>query len=243
MWRRRNPPLTSLSSVVKVKRSTVAGAQIMVPEVILHDLSSPLSSLAGVFNLLDWEKVDESNKELLVAGEQALAQALRMINNTFPDTKQNGTAEASVHFEVESIVSMALSALGGVISELGIDLKYQNCCELKLAGDAIIFERIMLNVLMNAIQALRKANGTRKLTIVCSQTGRKLCISVKDNAIGIDKDKLKALLDSEIILTKGRKKITGLQFVKMAIKEYFAGWMEIDSILGKGTEVRLYFIV
>src|SRR5690606_9957434 len=62
-----------------VYTSIVIGAHT---KALLHDITTPLSSLSGMFNLLDRKQLSPNNLELISAGEAALEQCLILINKT-----------------------------------------------------------------------------------------------------------------------------------------------------------------
>lgn len=210
---------------------------LFVPQVILHDLTSPLSSLAGVFNLLDWEQVGQENRELLIAGQQALAQALRLINNP-PSGMQ---AARAWRFEPTTICSQLAQSLRGVLTEAKVELQYLPMGNFYLAGEPVIFERMVVNLVMNSLVAMANTPRRHLLRIYFERSAAELVIAVADNGPGFTP---RALIAARSSFSRGangpQQKMTGLGFVKVALSEYFGGRLEIDSS-SAGAVVKLIF--
>ncbi|NNG06822.1 MAG: hypothetical protein HKM90_03740, partial [Desulfobacteraceae bacterium] len=104
--------------------------------------------------------------------------------------------------------------------------------------------RVLLNVLLNAIQAIRKEGEIRISTTVTSQgeggvSDRPfLCISVADTGAGIEQKQSQEVFKPFYSSKPGGTGL-GLSISKNIISAH-SGFMEFESERGKGTIVRLY---
>jgi signal transduction histidine kinase/ActR/RegA family two-component response regulator len=119
--------------------------------------------------------------------------------------------------------------------------------------DPVQFETAILNLAVNARDAM-PAGGTLVIeTAVCRDEGRErrpemgpgpyVRITVRDNGSGMTPDILARVFEP-FFTTKPVGKGTGLGLSQVhGFVHQSGGWVEIDSTLGKATEVRLYLPV
>jgi len=113
-----------------------------------------------------------------------------------------------------------------------------------MAIDVDKFERIMLNLISNAIK-FTKPGG--KITIKIHDFGDKVDISVKDTGVGIEKNKCSIIFERFRQVNTSLVKDTqgsgiGLSIVKSLV-EMHDGHIKVDSEIGKGSEFILTFPV
>jgi signal transduction histidine kinase len=101
----------------------------------------------------------------------------------------------------------------------------------------------MYNLLSNSIK-YRDISKPLSIRMKTFRTGQYICLSVRDNGLGIDLNKnrekvfgLYRRFHSENIPGKG----VGLHFIK-SYAEALGGKVEIDSQLHQGTELKVYFL-
>lgn len=123
----------------------------------------------------------------------------------------------------------------------------------ELWGDAGKFKRALMNLLLNARDAMPDGGDITITSQLCqftdadrdahprSRPGTFLCVSVQDTGAGIA-----PLMQEQIFLpyftTKSPDKGLGLGlFMVQRIVTEHEGWVELESIPGQGTSFRLYF--
>lgn len=132
-------------------------------------------------------------------------------------------------------------------------LRYQFGVRLpRLKADAVMMEQILLNLVVNARDAMDKGGEILVRTTTeeiggervakCSQArpGFFLCLSVSDNGCGMDAA-TQARIYEPFFTTKGPDKGTGLGLATVygAVQQH-QGWIELESVAGKGTTFRIY---
>ncbi|HXP97773.1 MAG TPA: ATP-binding protein, partial [Telmatospirillum sp.] len=89
---------------------------------------------------------------------------------------------------VTDAVDGALSLLGGAIRSENISLEWiRPASDLRVWADSVRFQQVMINLLRNALDAMR-AVAERRLSIVVSNTALTVEIAVKDSGVGITDD-------------------------------------------------------
>ena len=129
-----------------------------------------------------------------------------------------------------SVVDYAKNKDIKVIFDTDIEEKITLCDEEKI-------ERIILNLLSNAVKFTPKG-GRIKVNI--HDDGDRLKITVRDNGIGIPKDKLNIIFDRFTQVDKSFTRSTegsgiGLYLVKVLV-EMHNGKVSVESVYGKGSE-------
>ena len=102
--------------------------------------------------------------------------------------------------------------------------------------------QVLLNVLLNAIQAIPEYGKITISTEITPQNNKPyLCISLTDTGIGIEKSKCQEAFRSFYSSKAGGTGL-GLSICKNIVASH-RGFMELESERGKGTIVRIYLPV
>jgi len=216
---------------------------------ISHELKTPINVIYSAlqleeiyFNREDYGNIIKSNKII----KQNCMRLLRMINNLIDITKiDSGFFSPVLNItnivdNVENTVLSVAPYLEGrtinIIFDTESETEYVNC-------DGDLLERIVLNLISNAIK-YGKPGGSIYVTI-SNPSGKFVSLSVKDNGIGIPKDKLDAVFERFIRVDKSLTRNCegsglGLSIVKSLV-ELQNGTIEIISEENIGTEVIIKF--
>jgi PAS domain S-box-containing protein len=120
-----------------------------------------------------------------------------------------------------------------------------------ILAEASLVQTVIINLLVNARDALPHGGHitVNTTTVVFDERARRtdvapgsyLCVSVTDTGVGIPREILGRIFEP-FFTTKGPDKGTGLGLsVVYGILRDLGGGVEITSVLGRGTTVRLYF--
>lgn len=143
---------------------------------------------------------------------------------------------------VQKLVDEVLLVLARDPRKDGIALRVQVQPGLVVQGDAVQLEQVLLNLLINARQAMLGKGGS--LSIKAMTEGDEVKIQVTDTGPGIP-DTLKAKIFEPFFTTKvstrrGESKGTGLGLaICKEIIEHHDGRIEVMSEVGKGTTFTL----
>ncbi|MDD5698971.1 MAG: ATP-binding protein [Victivallaceae bacterium] len=137
--------------------------------------------------------------------------------------------------------------------DLEVDLKPE---KLIVRGDSVQLQQVLLNLMLNAMDAMKDITGERKLRISVDQaSNRKIklmppspdidvnsyyVICIEDNGSGIDSDTMKHIFDP-FFTTKpiGEGTGMGLAMVYGTITNHH-GWIQVQSKTGKGSRFYLF---
>ena len=105
---------------------------------------------------------------------------------------------------------------------------------LKVEADPILLKRILSNLVINAIQAMRKGG---KLTFSACSHDSSVLILVEDTGIGISED-IKSKLFKPLVTSKSQGQGFGLVVAKRFV-ESMKGSIGFESQEGKGTKFTI----
>jgi len=119
---------------------------------------------------------------------------------------------------------------------------------VKVLADAGALEQVLLNLATNARDALPRGGTirieTRRVDVArppdTALPGSYACLSVHDDGLGMD-DRVKARMFEPFFTTKPPGEGSGLGMSMIyGLTQQHGGFLELDSLLGRGTTVRIY---
>ena len=145
---------------------------------------------------------------------------------------------------IQNLVEETLLVLARDPQKDGIALRVQVQPDLNVRGDAVQLEQVLLNLLINARQAMNSKSGSITIKAVDVPEQNHIRLSVIDTGPGIAPKHLDKIFDP-FFTTKGTAKRgesrgTGLGLaICREIIEAHAGRIDVKSELGKGTTFEL----
>ncbi|WP_052356783.1 ATP-binding protein [[Clostridium] dakarense] len=215
---------------------------------ISHEFKTPINIILGTMQLLE-KRVNK--EEILYNNEYNLNnhiksikqnsyRLLRLVNNLIDMTRiDTGFYELNLgNHNIINIIEEITLSVAEYIEGKGINLIFDtNSEESIIACDPDKIERIILNILSNAIKYTNK-NGEIKVDIKIIKD--KVAVSIKDNGVGISKEKLPFIFDrfrqgDNVLTRRCEGSGIGLSLVKSLI-EMHEGNIYVESKVGHGTE-------
>lgn len=210
---------------------------------VAHDINSPLASLKMMIPMCTG--LPEAQRTLLNRATEAI---LDIANNLLSNYHKQKTDTSEIEPRQHLLVSDLLIQL---LSEK--KMQYRNhpvTLETVIASDAHFafigmqsteFRRSMSNLINNAVDALEDNLHHGKVTIQLTVDTNAVMVEVQDNGKGMTAATIEKM-ESRQIFTEGKKNGHGLGLQQVwDTLEYNQGLMEVQSVLGKGTSIRLTF--
>ena len=205
---------------------------------LAHEINNPLTGIRlGLSTLYDGLKKEE-NIQIL----DSVMKDLNRIQNTvhgFLKARKKPTHLKREKFSIlEDIIDDVLFHLSG---QLDIQMS-RGDFHILMDRDGI--HRVVLNVLLNAIQAIRREGKINISTSISPQEEGGiekvplLCISVADSGVGIEQEKSQEVFKPFYSSKPGGTGL-GLSISENIISTH-SGYMAFESEKGKGTTVRIY---
>ena len=220
---------------------------------VAHDFNNLLTAISGHCDLLllRHEHDDPEYDDLMQISQNANRAASLVGQLLAFSRKQNLQPEVLDLCEVISDHTHLLSRLVG--EQLKLEVNHP--AELpKVRADRRQFEQVMMNLVVNARDAMKGSSGTIKITTserklprglqrdrAVMPAGDYVLISVEDTGCGIAEDKLDKIFEP-FYTTKKAGEGTGLGLSTVyGIVKQSGGFIFADSVLGRGTQFSLYF--
>ncbi len=214
---------------------------------VTHDLKTPLTSIK-IFSELLYSNADlplEKRNEFLKIIEGESDRLARLINSVLDYTKiEQGIKEYSFEpADINILIRDVLKSMRYQIEMEGFKVFENLCCEKIIVDcDKDAFTEALINLIDNAI----KYSSERKSIFISTyEADNYLCLSVKDEGIGIKKSELDKILapyyrTDEYEVHKKTGVGLGLSIIKHIMNAH-KGKIEIESEWGSGSNFRLYF--
>lgn len=218
---------------------------------IAHDFNNILAAILGNANLILKKATDDIKRyaeRIKVASERGGALTQQLLG--YARRGKFEVAPVDMYQCVKSVVE---------ILEHSIDKRIQIRIETigniqKVAGDKIQLEQVILNIAVNAVDAIaptleERQSGLLKFLLEGESNGNRhfnqphLHLVVSDSGVGIPKQNMNKVFEP-FFTTKEVGKGTGLGLAMVyGIVKNHHGRVYIDSEIGKGTSVHLYLPV
>ena len=212
-----------------------------------HELKTPINLIFSACQLLDFylntediknrrDKVKHNNQII----KQNCYRTIKLINNILDVSRiEQGFYELNLeNRNVVNVVEDIVASVSNYIKDNKLKIIFDPEVEEKIiALDLYKFERIMLNLISNAIK-FSKDKGT--IFISLADRGNTVEISVKDQGIGIDKKNIKNIFnkfkqENKSLNRKAEGTGIGLSLVK-SIVELHKGSIDLESTVGVGSK-------
>ena len=176
---------------------------------VAHELNNPLAVISGYCELILLDQdVDETTKESVKLVHEQSGRCSRIVKNLLsfahPSTDEKG--EMSINASVEMVLQLRRHQLNLSNIELDVDLEPDLAPSI---ADTQQIEQVILNLVVNAEQAMTAARGGGKLKIRTKQEDNRVLIQVSDDGPGIPSENLRRIFDP-FFTTKAVGKGTGL---------------------------------
>ena len=214
---------------------------------ISHELRTPLTLiLSPIQDLLHSPlKLDDRIASLLLTARDNSMRLLKLVNDILEVIKlEEGKANlSSVSIEVNAFLAGTINSMIHMAEPRGIEFRKELSEEpLVIQADTYAMERIFLNLLSNAIKFTPEGGS---ITVKSERCDDKVCVSVIDTGIGINKDEIPLIFDRfhQADGTSTRKYQgtgIGLALVK-DLTDKMNGEISVISEPGTGTTMQVMF--
>ncbi|MEG1311860.1 MAG: HAMP domain-containing sensor histidine kinase, partial [Romboutsia sp.] len=213
---------------------------------LIHEFKTPLNLIFSSMQLLN-KKIENnniSNKDInkyLNIINQNSYRMLKLVNNIVDNSKiETGYDEYNpVNYDIVSFVENICDSIDSFIKLNNMTLIFDTDVEeLIVAFDMEKIERIILNLISNAIKFRKESQGKILLTILSDNEF--ISIVVRDTGIGISNENISKIFGKYIRLNDERSIIKegtgiGLSLVESLVKLH-GGSVSVDSSFGNWTE-------
>jgi PAS domain S-box-containing protein len=212
---------------------------------LAHEINNPLTGIRLGLSTLYGGLKKEENIQILDSVIKDLNRIQNTVHGFLKARKKPTRLKKEKLSTIEDIIEDVLFHLSGQLDIQNIEVqKHLSSGDSHILIDRDGIHRVVLNVLLNAIQAIRSEAKIHISTTVTSPgeggVGKQpfLCISVADSGVGIEQEKSQEVFKPFYSSKPGGTGL-GLSISKNIISNH-SGSMEFESEKGKGSTVRIY---
>lgn len=219
---------------------------------VSHDLNNLLTVIKGHIGLLRTKgQISPEAVDSVQQIDEAADRAANLTRQLLTFSRQQ--VMQPIVLNLNGVVVNLTRMLRRLLSE---SIKMEVECvgqSLPIRADESMVEQVLLNLVVNARDALRKT-GTLRITtesvdldqpaarsLMHARPGAFVCLAVSDTGTGIAPEVLPHIFEP-FFTTKGVGKGTGLGLATVyGIMHQHEGWVNVESVVGQGTTFRAYF--
>lgn len=228
-----------------IKQKKVSDIKTDFINNITHELKTPLTTLGISAKILERKDI-RNNEEQFNSVLKTISRQNHRLQNLIDQVMANSLGENKIELQKEKIE--AESFLKAIVADFKVAFPkvtietHFNTKETSLVLDKFHLTTAILNVLENAVKY-----GSATITIKTESIKNQFNISIKDDGIGISKNKHSLLFDKFYRVEQGNLHNAkglglGLYYVNQIIKAH-QGTIGVISDLGKGSEFTIMFKV
>ena len=214
---------------------------------VSHELKTPLTSISGYAELIETGMASEEDVVRFAHGIRSSAQRLLTLINDIIRLSELDSGEVETPFENLNLYELAgtcveMLQMNAEKHKVEISLEGYEC---HIRGNRQMIEELLYNLCDNAIRYNNEGGRVKVQVYRETSAGRRTVLSVKDTGIGIPKEHQDRIFERFYRVDKSRSKSTGgtglgLAIVKHIVAKHQAV-MELESEVGKGTEIKVLF--
>lgn len=207
---------------------------------IAHELNQPLAAISsyctGAANLL---RADAAPAEVVPALDKAVEQARRagqVIRRVYNLARQGQDRSEIIHLSAR--IDAVLALMEYDIRQNGIHLALDVQARPLVAGDPVLLEQVLLNLLRNAAESMRDtAPDQRQIAITLGSADGYARLTIADHGCGIDAGVAEKLFDP-LFTTKTEGLGMGLAICRSVVENH-RGRLSFEANPGGGTVFRV----
>lgn len=210
-----------------------------ISKSMVHDIATPLSTISGTLQLLQNDKAVSKYADLIGIANLSLHQIENIIENS-RDLMRGQLPHRT--FDPDSVLLAAVQLVRNRLNTEEIKLTTDLTSSITIFGPETIFERIVLNILNNAMDELSQFDQRLPRTISISSwiENGGYYFSIRDNGRGIHPDHLEQVFEPNFSQKVGDRHLGfGLAFVKEMWSRHFDGQINLRSELNQFTQFTL----
>lgn len=210
-----------------INRSEQSNLWVGMAKEAAHQLGTPLSSLYGWVQLLK-DKNKENEAALAIVYE--VESDLSRIKGVAERFNKIGSKPELKKMRIEPTVDQVIEYMKKRLPQIGknIEVRKQVDTNVMVNLNPELFQWAIENLMKNAMDAIREANGNAFISISVFKNGNQLLIDVEDSGTGIDKKYVSEIFKPGYS-TKKRGWGLGLSLTKRIVEDYHGGKITVHK--------------
>ena len=215
--------------------------------MISHELRTPLTVIYSSLQLIDTlysDSINDKFRDILKTINNNSRRLMRLVNNVLDMSKidagylvinkENIEVVSFIEELIDSIISFSKSKNINIIFDTNME-------ELYVSIDSEKLERIILNILSNAVK-FTPSGKSIFINLFIDIKVSKLYISIRDEGVGIEEEKLPLIFNQYVEVSRGKKELEGTGLGLAIVKKFveaMGGQIDVSSVYGSGTTFNI----
>ena len=202
---------------------------------LAHEIRNPLAGIAGVVDVMGKELPPSSPSRAVMGDVQNEILHIQAILNdllSYARPRPPSFRPADINLTVEQAVLLARQQ---VMAKPVQVLFEKNSTPLEVAHDPALIQQVLLNILLNGIQAIAKEG---QVAVKLRKDSGNVVIEVADTGRGIPEDALRKIF-KPFFTTRSEGTGLGLSLANGIVQAH-GGKIEVTSTVGKGTQFKIW---
>jgi len=207
---------------------------------VAHELNNPLSAVLGFVELMLMDTRPPAEREDLETIRREAERMAKIVADLRVLARGVPEPASAEHVDLNDVVRHVLRTREHLLRRSAIEVRQDLAADLPpVQAERGRLEQAVLNLVVNAEQAMAPLQGDRRLILRTRATARGVSLQVVDNGPGIPARHLERIFDP-FFTTKGPGEGTGLglALVHTIVAEH-QGEIRVDSEVGAGTAFRV----
>ena len=216
-----------------LRQSEKLGAMGSLLAGVAHELNNPLAIVMGRASLLEDKCADPGLRADAARIREAAERCGRIVRSFLAMARSRPATRTAV--QINDLVRGAVDLLHYSLRTSGIALELQLQPDLPaMVADADKLGQVVMNLIVNAQQALASVDLPRHLRIETGHDAERIRLRVADNGAGVSQADRERIFDA-FFTTKAEGAGTGLGLsLSYGIVQKHGGQISVESELGKG---------
>ena len=203
---------------------------------IAHEIRNPLAGISGSVELLSKESTNSDDKKLMNIIMKEINRLNNLITEFLDYAKPDKKPEHAV--DISNIVSEVSENIRRSLPNERYQIQVELTHRANILGDADKLKQALLNIAMNAVQAMNQTDAPL-LNIQVKVEGSKVRVKVQDNGSGMSEE-VKNRIFEPFFTTKAKGTGLGLAMTHKILQVHDCE-VQIKSAVGQGTTFTLEF--
>ncbi|HWI49525.1 MAG TPA: ATP-binding protein [Rummeliibacillus sp.] len=230
--------ITELKMLEQIRKDFVAN--------VSHELRTPITSIKGFSEtLLDGAYKDQETLLSFLEIMNKESNRLQMLVNDLLDLSKIEKTGFTVNMEKTSLRDVIIRTIEMThqkIEEKNIQFEAKIDEEVYINGDPNRLVQVVMNLMVNAINYSPEST---KITVHLYEKGQNAILEISDEGMGISEEEIPRVFERFYRVDKARSRNSGGTGLGLAIVKHLVethqGKIQVESVVGKGTTMRLIF--
>ncbi len=200
--------------------------------MIAHQWRQPLSQLSSILMEIETKIMfKQANHEYLIKSTKDASDIIQYMSFTIEDFKNFfKTEKEKKDFFISKACENAITLVKDSLINQNITLEYKIIKDKKIKAYQREYSQVVLNLLLNARDALLSNNTKEaKISLCIDMKNKKSILSVQDNANGVDEKHLDHIFEPYFSTKKSQGTGLGLYMSKMIIEKNMQGVLNVQN--------------